>query len=61
MNESEKLNEQREKIVRGLELTYKRLIKFKKDKNSPLIVSRNGEVVELDPTKVRPSTKYKWH
>ena len=50
---------QSDKIVRGLELTYKRLIEFKKSKNSPLVVSRNGKVVKLDPHEVPSTTTYK--
>ncbi len=61
MDKSKKLKEQREKIVKGLELTYKKLIEFKKNKNSPLIISKNGEVIELDPEKAQPTTIYKWY
>jgi len=39
------------KIVEGLKETKKKLIKFKKEKNTPLIISEDGEVVELDPEK----------
>lgn len=59
--ETEDIHEQRRKIVKGLELTYKRLVEFKKNKNSPLIVSRDGKIIELDPEKAQPTTKYKWH
>lgn len=60
MNKSKNLIEQREKIVKGLELTYKKLIEFKKNKNSPLIISENGKIIELDPEKAQPTTIYKW-
>ncbi|MFT6783781.1 MAG: sulfur carrier protein ThiS [Saprospiraceae bacterium] len=60
MNKTRLLREQREKIVKGLELTYKNLIEFKKNKNSPLIISKNGEIIELDPQKAQPTTTYKW-
>ncbi len=59
-NERE-LKEQRAKIVNGLELTYKRLIEYKKRKNSPLVISKNGKVIELDPNNADTTTKYKWH
>ena len=48
-NKEKELAEQRKKIIKGLELTYKRLIEFKKSKNSPLIISENGKIIELDP------------
>lgn len=60
MDRSKELKEQREKIVKGLELTYKRLIEFKKSKRSPLVISRDGKVVELDPEEAQPTTVYKW-
>ena len=34
-----------DKIIQGLNLTYKRLIEFKKSKNSPLVVSKDGKIV----------------
>ena len=57
--EDKELKEKREKIVKGLELAYKRLIAYKKIKNTPLIVSRNGKVIELDPNHALPTTVYK--
>ena len=41
----------REKILKGLELTYQRLIKNKIDRNLDLVVSENGKVVHVDPKK----------
>jgi hypothetical protein len=38
-----------EKILKGLELAYKRLIEYKKAKNSVLIVVRNNKIVRLTP------------
>ena len=39
----------REKIIKGLELTYKRLIKNKIDRNLDLVISKNGKVMHVDP------------
>jgi hypothetical protein len=39
----------REKIIEGLELTYKRLIQNKIDRNLDLVISKNGKVVHVDP------------
>ena len=46
-----------DKIIEGLNLTYKRLIEFKKSKNSPLVVSKDGKVVHLDPFTLEPLEK----
>lgn len=37
----------REKIIKGLEKTYEKLLEFKKQKNSPLVISKNGKIVEV--------------
>lgn len=39
----------REKILKCLELTYKRLIKNKIDRNLDLVISKNGKVIHVDP------------
>lgn len=41
-----------DKTIEGLELSYKRLIKFKKYKNTPIIVCRDGKVVEIQPEQI---------
>lgn len=60
MDKSKALKDQHRKIVKGLELAYRELIEFKKSKKSPLVVVKNGEIVELDAEKAEPSVKYKW-
>ena len=37
----------REKILKGMELTYTRLIKSKKERNLDLIVSKKGKVIRI--------------
>lgn len=59
MENKELLREKRDKIIRGLEEAYKRLIIFKKQKNSPIVVSRNGEILEIDANEMLPTTVYK--
>jgi hypothetical protein len=41
--------ELRNKIVKGLELTYERLIEFKKQKNSVLVVLKDNKIVRIKP------------
>lgn len=59
MGTKEQLKEERDKIVKGLEETYKRLVEFKKKKNSPMIVIREGKIVAVDPNEILPTTLYK--
>lgn len=41
----------KEKILKGLELSYKKLIKNKIDRNLDLVISEDGKVVHVDPRK----------
>ncbi|GAO29494.1 hypothetical protein [Geofilum rubicundum] len=41
-----------EKIIIGLEKAYKKLVEFKKYKKTPIIVSKDGRVVEINPNKI---------
>lgn len=59
METKEQLKEERDKIVKGLEQAYIKLIEFKKNKKSPLIVVRNGEIVAIDPHDMLPTISYK--
>ncbi len=45
-NEDEEL---KQKILAGLDLAYKRLIEYKRAKNSVLVVMRDGEIVHVRP------------
>lgn len=49
-------NELRDKVLLGLEKTYEKLIEFKKSKNSPLIIMKDGKIIELDPYGISPTT-----
>jgi len=46
------LKELEELITKGLTEVKKKLLKFKRDKDSPIIVSKDGKVVEIDPKKM---------
>ena len=59
MRTQEQLKEERDKIVKGLEETYRRLVEYKKQKKSPMIVVRDGKIVAIDPNKILPTTLYK--
>lgn len=60
MDKAKVIKDQHRKIVKGLEMAYRELIEFKKSKNSPLVVVRNGKIIELDAEKAEPFVKYKW-
>ena len=42
-------NNIREKIIKGLELTHKKLIQSKKDRNLDLVISDNGKIIRIHP------------
>jgi hypothetical protein len=44
--------ENTDKIILGLEKAYQKLIEFKKYKKTPIIVSKDGKVLELNPEEV---------
>jgi len=48
--------EDRDKIIKGLEKAYKKLIEYKKYKNSPLITLKDGKIIEIAPDKILPAT-----
>ncbi len=59
METNELLEEERDKIVKGLEETYKRLIAFKKKMNSPMIVIRGGKIIAVDANDMPATIVYK--
>jgi hypothetical protein len=36
-----------ERLIKGLEITRKRLIAYKKSKGTPLVILRNGQIVHI--------------
>ena len=41
--------ERREKILKGLEKAYEKMIEFKKEKKSKIVVIREDKIVKLNP------------
>jgi hypothetical protein len=58
MDNKHQIDEQTQKILRGLEKAYQKLVEFKRYKKSPLIVSKNGVVVEIQPENIVPKATY---
>ncbi|MBW7953013.1 MAG: hypothetical protein H3C56_10810 [Chitinophagaceae bacterium] len=49
MTELEKQKELLDKILSGLEKAYEKLIEFKKQKNSKLVIMQDGKIVKVKP------------
>ncbi len=49
MTKRDKQIELKDKIVKGLEKVYERLIEFKKEKNSELVIMQDGKIVKIKP------------
>ena len=49
MTQEDEQIEFRDKIVKGLEIVYERLLKFKKDKNSVLVIMQGDKIVKIKP------------
>ena len=49
MTQKDKQIELKDKILKGLELVYKRLIEFKKAKKTELVVMQGDKIVKIKP------------
>ena len=38
-----------QKVIKGLELTFTRLIEYKKQKKSPLVIMEGDKIVKINP------------
>lgn len=54
MGIKEQLKELEDKLSNGLEKAYLKMLEFKKQKGSPIIVSKDGKIIEIDPSKTTP-------
>jgi hypothetical protein len=58
VDKTRELKEKRKKIVAGLEESYQRLVEFKRYKKSPLIVAKNGKIIEIASENIIPKLPY---
>ncbi len=58
MKKNRTIKEEGELIIKGLEETYRKLIIYKRKINSPLIVMRDGKIIELDPFEAPDTVTY---
>lgn len=49
MKGKDKFKEQMKDIIEGLTLSTEAMIKFKKSRNSPIVVSKDGKIVHVNP------------
>ena len=49
MTTTEKHVAEKNKILKGLEKVYEKLIEFKKAKNSELVILRDNKIVKINP------------
>ena len=49
MTTKDKQIELRDKILKGLEKVYEKLIAFKKEKNSELVIMQGSKIVKIKP------------
>ncbi len=59
MSVKDQLQDLEKKVNLGLKEAYRKMAEFKKQKNSPMIVSRNGRVTAIPPEKILPTTSAK--
>jgi len=55
----DKLKELEQNVALGLQEAYRKMVVFKKQKNSPLVVSRNGKITKINPENILPTTSAK--
>ncbi len=58
MKNLKKPSAENQKILKGLEMAYEKMVKFKRYKNSPLVVSENGKIIEIPPDEIPLTTTY---
>ena len=58
MEDNSTFEEESLAILRGLEVAYAKMIEFKKLKNSPVVISVNGKVLEVSANEIEPTTTY---
>lgn len=49
--------EEKDKILKGLEKVYEKLLEFKKAKNSELVVIRGNKITRIKPEEIEKKTE----
>ncbi|MGB7393774.1 MAG: hypothetical protein WA913_05215 [Pricia sp.] len=61
MGSKHKIDEQTQKLLTGLERSYQKLVEFKKYKKSPLVIEKDGVILEIQPDEIPLTTTYTAH
>ncbi len=51
MGKKEQIDDIREKVLKGLDKTYEKLVEMKRRNNSVLVISKNGQIITVKPKK----------
>ena len=46
------------KLRKGLEKSYEKMVEFKKYKKTPLVISKDGQLIEIPYQNIPPTTTY---
>lgn len=49
MTTKDKQIELKEKVLKGLEKVYEKMIEFKKEKNTEIVIMKGNEIVKIKP------------
>ena len=49
MTTKDKQIELKEKVLKGLERVYEKMVEFKKEKNSEIVIMKGNEIVKIKP------------
>ena len=49
MTTKDKQIELKEKVLKGLEKVYEKMVEFKKEKNSEIVIMKDNEIVKIKP------------
>lgn len=57
--EAKTFEQESKAILKGLEIAYEKMVKLKKEKGTPLVVSEDGEIKLIPAEEIVPTTVYK--
>jgi hypothetical protein len=51
METKEQIDDIRGKVLKGLNKTFEKILEMKRRNNSVLVVSKNGQIIQVEPNK----------
>ena len=55
MTIKEELSDLESKVSKGLKIAHSKMVEFKKYKKTPIVISHNGKIVEVQPEEMENS------